>query len=612
MESEKYSAPVSIVSFLLISIIASYSSAIDVIPGGSEKTGECRIAFKGEAFPYVVRLFEVIDDKRIVTWRGLGLRGPWYEGVRYYYSAWHQNGFMDIKINNKSIFQEKAYRENNKFVDSWEVFESGKRALAEYMFERDTATVRLRFLMRAGCRVLFAEVKIEPKTTIDDFSVSVVSYPGAYTKGMSPRDGDRRVKTALREIKQGERVEKLDLDRENWLLIYDELLDPAKPFPGGVNNGNAGFYILSEGIETFGVHPTDYPVSAWVKAKPGVTRLRMAFNELHMSNAESLKVMRETAEEAQKILKEDTFCPALVDNSNAETDKKQIKGILKRIKGREKVKLAREVSGDLSEVQKVIEKFRETGTANTIKDERAVLESIYQYQRNFLTIDRWADESINLLQMRGPGYGYYRLNEAEKFTGKKTEIRGGYFKSSVLGKTISFFPNTVGDLYRYDAVFVMDIDVAVLTPQQLNLLKQYVEDGGTLIIFGGFYSYGASNIKDTVLAEILPFKIEVFPMGLRRTDGKLRLVKSGILKNVKWPDNLTAPWYHELAPGAGAEVIINNGGRPWMVMRNFGKGKVVACAGTVFGEAKEGGKMFYKWELWPQFMANLMKWLIDK
>ena len=568
---------------------------------------EYRYAFKGGTFPYVLRLCEgKIGDH---FYRNLGLRGPWYENSEFV-NAWAQNGFMDIIINGKPVLG--GADENKKYprlFDRCETLESGgDRGLVQYIWEREEAVVRLRFLVRSDARPLFAEIVIEPKQEIKSFKVGGSCYPGAYTtKG----DGDRRMKTALRDEKSVAKVE-ADPQKENWMLFCDEKLDMAQPINRRVgfnNNGCAGLYVWPEGTEKVNVNLEGYTVGFGVAAKPGVLRMCLAFDELKMANAEAFKTMEKEALNVQKIFAEETFKPTSLSSFNAGQEIKLIDELAGKGAGR---KSAGELRVMVAKIQEAIG----AGGDKQISGEQRALAALEDYKRAFYSVTRHVDKKIKVFEMRGPGYSKYRVAGAAELAGSNNvEVTGGYLQTSNQGSTLTPFPNTVEDMYQYDLFMMLDVDTRALATQNLQMLRQYVEDGGALLVFGGFYSYGASNIKDTPLAEILPFAVDKFPLGLKKTPESIALQiakKASFLNGISWENNLVSPWYHELTVKPDAEVIILNGDVPWLATRPVGKGRVMACAGNLFGEAPQGKVMYYEWATWKNVMGNMMRWLSGK
>ncbi|CAN7291943.1 glutamine amidotransferase [Rhizobium sp. LjRoot30] len=82
------------------------------------------------------------------------------------------------------------------------------------------------------------------------------------------------------------------------------------------------------------------------------------------------------------------------------------------------------------------------------------------------------------------------------------------------------FPSTLEGLQAYDAIVLSDIGANTLllhpdtwihsrrTPNRLKLLREYVAKGGSLLMFGGYYSFqginGGARFRKTAVEEVLP------------------------------------------------------------------------------------------------------------
>lgn len=166
------------------------------------------------------------------------------------------------------------------------------------------------------------------------------------------------------------------------------------------------------------------------------------------------------------------------------------------------------------------------------------------------------------------------------------------------------FPQTAEALSAYDAVVLSDIGANTLllhpdtwihskrTPNRLKALKTYVENGGALLMFGGYYSFqginGGARFKGTPVEEVLPVtclsnddRVEV-PEGFDPvvTGAEDHPVLKGLGK--EWPYLLG---FNEVKVKDGAEVLATvsteYGGLPLLVTGTYGKGRTVAWTSDV-------------------------------
>lgn len=166
------------------------------------------------------------------------------------------------------------------------------------------------------------------------------------------------------------------------------------------------------------------------------------------------------------------------------------------------------------------------------------------------------------------------------------------------------FPQTSEALSAYDAIVLSDIGANTLllhpdtwihskrTPNRLKALKTYVENGGALLMFGGYYSFqginGGARFKGTPVEEVLPVtclpvddRVEV-PEGFDPvvTGASEHPILKGLGK--EWPYLLG---FNEVKVKDGAEVLATvsteYGSLPLLVTGTYGKGRTLAWTSDV-------------------------------
>jgi uncharacterized membrane protein len=117
-----------------------------------------------------------------------------------------------------------------------------------------------------------------------------------------------------------------------------------------------------------------------------------------------------------------------------------------------------------------------------------------------------------------------RLNTKDEL-----ELRGG-------------FPHTAGELFKYDAVIVSDLEAAFFTHDQMALLQRFVsERGGGFLMLGGAESFREGNYPGTLIASLLPVYLD------RAVDAKLPAAMKLTLTREGW----LQPWTRLRATEAG-------------------------------------------------------------
>lgn len=187
------------------------------------------------------------------------------------------------------------------------------------------------------------------------------------------------------------------------------------------------------------------------------------------------------------------------------------------------------------------------------------------------------------------------------------------------------FPTSRNALKEYQVVILSDIGSNTLllhpdtvsrcqpTPNRLQAIKDYVEDGGGLIMFGGWMSFqgieGKAHYKGTLIEELLPVtmvdgddRVEV-PEGFSLTVTEPR---HPVLEGVpdRWPPFLS---YNRILAKPNATVLATRGNDTIWAAGGFGKGRTMAFAVDC---APHGAPYEYlEWKYFPTIWARAVRWL---
>ena len=195
-------------------------------------------------------------------------------------------------------------------------------------------------------------------------------------------------------------------------------------------------------------------------------------------------------------------------------------------------------------------------------------------------------------------------------------------------KVMEEFPWTLEELKQYDAIAVSDVgsDTFLVsertmsgekTPNRLKLIEQYVKEGGSYLMWGGYISftglYGKGFYKNTPIEKILP-------VNMMATDDRVE-VPEGFLPKITAPGHpiltdIPENWegwflsYNRLIPKEDATVIgvieeYNND--PFLVVGEYGEGRVMASA--VDCAHHGAAPSFLNWEYRSKLYGNMIKWL---
>lgn len=189
------------------------------------------------------------------------------------------------------------------------------------------------------------------------------------------------------------------------------------------------------------------------------------------------------------------------------------------------------------------------------------------------------------------------------------------------------FPNTLEALAQYDVVILSDIGAnSLLLPPQvftqgqtstnrLQLLVDWVLSGGSLLMAGGYLSFGGFEGKakyyHTVLEEILPVNIFAgddrieLPQGINAKVTTEHHIVSGLDKT--WPALLG---YQITTPKPEAQIIATIDNNPLLVIAEYGKGRSAAFTSDI--APHWAPEQFLQWSGYQLLFTQLISWLAQE
>lgn len=187
------------------------------------------------------------------------------------------------------------------------------------------------------------------------------------------------------------------------------------------------------------------------------------------------------------------------------------------------------------------------------------------------------------------------------------------------------FPTTLEQLKQYDVVILSDIGSntlllsnAVFSKSQLgvnrlNLIRDYVAEGGGFAMIGGYMSFqgidAKAKYKDTAIEEILPVTMLPYDDRLEEPEGvniEITDPQHPILEGVEgeWPAFLG---YNKVYAKPEATVIARHEECAFLAVGTFGKGRTLAFASDF--APHWGPKEFVDWEHYDRLWQNSVRWL---
>lgn len=186
------------------------------------------------------------------------------------------------------------------------------------------------------------------------------------------------------------------------------------------------------------------------------------------------------------------------------------------------------------------------------------------------------------------------------------------------------FPTSKEKLNEYDCVILSDIGSNTLllpndtftkglkTPNRCDLLRDYVNEGGSFLMVGGYMSFTGIDAKtrygETAIKDILPVKcIDIddrkeHPEGIVPVIVKEHEALKGLPK--EWPHFLGYNRTLEISQG---EILATIGDDPFIAIGDFGKGK--SAVFTSDCAPHWGSPEFVEWEFYDDLWKGILDYL---
>ncbi len=194
----------------------------------------------------------------------------------------------------------------------------------------------------------------------------------------------------------------------------------------------------------------------------------------------------------------------------------------------------------------------------------------------------------------------------------------------------SEFPTTMEGLATYSAVVLSDVGALSLlyTPQtrlgrrsvnRLELLREWVEKGGSLMMAGGYCSFqgidGLAMFRGTAVEECLPIVCFPGPDGLEAPEGLDPVIEEAghpILSGVPSPIPYVLGMNRVAArDGSETKTLIHCGHRkgqmPLLSVRAYAAGRTLAWTTDIGPHWLS--QDFMQWSGYDMLMANMIRWL---
>jgi len=186
------------------------------------------------------------------------------------------------------------------------------------------------------------------------------------------------------------------------------------------------------------------------------------------------------------------------------------------------------------------------------------------------------------------------------------------------------FPFSMEELKAYAAIILSDIGANTLLlptptftrsekmPNRCNLIRDYVLEGGALVMVGGYLTFSGVDAKgkwhDTAVQEVLPVEVLTVDDRMEHCEGVIPKVvgEHATLQGLpkEWPNLLG---YNKTIPKAEANVPVTIEGDPLLAFAHYGKGK--SAVFTSDCAPHWAPPEFVEWEHYDTLWKNVLDWL---
>ena len=128
-------------------------------------------------------------------------------------------------------------------------------------------------------------------------------------------------------------------------------------------------------------------------------------------------------------------------------------------------------------------------------------------------------------------------------------------------------------------VVLCDVNYKAIGDVGCEMLSDYVEHGGSLLVPGGPYAFGSGEFDGSRFLNVLPVTLSG-PFDLnwagREKSWPLTPAKDGLplLSGVPFEMDPRVFLHHFVTPKKGAEVVLKTGDQPALILGSYGRGRV--------------------------------------
>lgn len=245
------------------------------------------------------------------------------------------------------------------------------------------------------------------------------------------------------------------------------------------------------------------------------------------------------------------------------------------------------------------------------------LQPLYAFERPekakvFLKPDKIVkakNDHLRVLFVRGLWHEYSGVDEAlGQIPG--VEVVDSWYDESDTGSSLLNFPPDYDTMLGFDVVVLANVDGGALGLVGQEMLADFVQAGGGLLVIGGDRTYGQAHFENRSFLKLLPVEIGATSDWHRLPQPvPLSIGGSDATSGVAFDANTVVLYQHNLQPLASATVAVKAGDAAAVVLQQNGAGRTAASLLLPFGEPSAGKTGYWESPQWFTTMRNTLQWL---
>ena len=176
---------------------------------------------------------------------------------------------------------------------------------------------------------------------------------------------------------------------------------------------------------------------------------------------------------------------------------------------------------------------------------------------------------------------------------------------------VETFPGSYNELFRYNLIILSDVNYKALGDIALEMLCDYVEQGGRLLVTGGPYAFGNGEFEETRFLDVLPVKLQG-PLDLKWAgkgnswDLKPTDASDKLLEGVSFTPQPKVFWHHFMTAKDDTQVYLTAGEQPVLITGTYDKGRVAVLSLSPTGKESQGETAWWDWQEWFPLVQNIV------